>query len=142
MIALTDSASTKVKQLMEQEGYEELALRVAVRAAGGAGFAYDLFFDSDVASDDLTAEFGGVRVVVDPSSAQMLQGATLDYADSPEEAGFSITNPNAGHSCGCGGHGHGGGGGCGCGGHGHGHGAEAAAHSHGGGGGCGCGGSH
>lgn len=144
MIALTDSASTKVKQLMEEEGCEQHALRVAVRPGGHSGFAYELFFDADVATDDQAAEFGGVRVVADPSSARMLAGATLDYLESPGETGFSITNPNAGPShggCGCGGGGHGhghggGGGGCGCGGGGHGHGE----HSHAGGGGCGCGG--
>ena len=102
MITLTDSAATKVRQLIDAEGDEALALRVAVRPGGCSGFAYEMFFDTDVASDDLTTEFGGVRVVVDPSSAQLLTGATLDYKDGLQNAGFSIDNPNATRSCGCG----------------------------------------
>lgn len=101
MITLTDSAAGKVKQLISAEGDESLALRVAVRPGGCSGFSYEMFFDSDVATDDLTVEQGGVRVIVDPSSAQLLTGATLDYKDGLE-SGFAITNPNAQRTCGCG----------------------------------------
>lgn len=102
MIALTDAAATKVKQLIEAEGDPALALRVAVRPGGCSGFSYEMFFDTDVAADDLTAEFSGVRVITDPSSAQLLTGATLDYKDGLQEAGFAINNPNAQRTCGCG----------------------------------------
>jgi iron-sulfur cluster assembly protein/iron-sulfur cluster insertion protein len=103
MITLTDSAADKVKQLITAEGDDELALRVAVRPGGCSGFAYEMFFDSDVAPDDVTNTFGeGVTVVVDPSSAQLLSGATLDYKDGLEQSGFAITNPNAQRTCGCG----------------------------------------
>lgn len=103
MITLTDAASTKVKVLLAEEAEETLALRVAVRPGGCSGFSYEMFFDGDFASDDISAEFGeGVRVVVDPSSAQLLNGATLDYKDGLQQAGFSIDNPNAQSSCGCG----------------------------------------
>ena len=102
MIALTDSAAVKVKQLIEAEGDSALALRVAVRPGGCSGFSYEMFFDTDVANDDLAAEFGGVRVVSDPSSAQLLDGATLDYKDGLTDAGFAINNPNASRTCGCG----------------------------------------
>ena len=102
MITLTDSAASKVKQLIEAEGEPDLALRVAVRPGGCSGFAYEMFFDSDVASDDLTAAYGDVKVIVDPSSAQLLTGATLDYKDGLEQSGFAITNPNAERTCGCG----------------------------------------
>ena len=61
-----------------------------------------MFFDSDIAADDLLSSFGAVRVVVDPASAQLIQGATLDYRDGLQDAGFSINNPNATKSCGCG----------------------------------------
>jgi iron-sulfur cluster assembly protein/iron-sulfur cluster insertion protein len=61
-----------------------------------------MFFDSDVATDDLTIEQGGVKVIVDPSSAQLLTGATLDYKDGLDQSGFAITNPNAQRTCGCG----------------------------------------
>ena len=102
MITLTDNATTKVSQLIEAEGDEALALRVAVRPGGCSGFSYEMFFDTDIASDDLTVEYGKVKVVVDPSSAQLLTGATLDYKDGLDQSGFAITNPNAERTCGCG----------------------------------------
>jgi iron-sulfur cluster assembly accessory protein len=102
MITITENAAVKVKQLIEAEGEDGLALRVAVRPGGCSGFAYEMFFDSDVASDDVTTEHGGVRVIVDASSAQLLTGAELDYKDGLDQSGFSITNPNAQRTCGCG----------------------------------------
>jgi iron-sulfur cluster assembly protein/iron-sulfur cluster insertion protein len=102
VIALTDNAAVKVKELVDAEGEGDLALRVAVRPGGCSGFSYEMFFDTDVAADDITADFGGVKVVVDPSSAQLLTGATLDYKDGLQQAGFSIDNPNAQRTCGCG----------------------------------------
>jgi iron-sulfur cluster assembly protein/iron-sulfur cluster insertion protein len=102
VIALTDNAAVKVKELVAAEGEDDLALRVAVRPGGCSGFSYEMFFDTDVAADDITADFGGVKVVVDPSSAQLLTGATLDYKDGLQQAGFSIDNPNAQRTCGCG----------------------------------------
>lgn len=122
MIALTDTAADKVSELIDAEDDDNLALRVAVRP-GGHGFAYEMFFDTDVAADDVTADYKGVKVVVDRSSAPLLEGATLDYREGVEQTGFSISNPNAKGGCGCGG------GGCGCGNGG----------GHGGGGSCGCG---
>ena len=102
MITLTENAATKVAELVAAEGDEGLALRVAVRPGGCSGFSYEMFFDTDVAADDVTAEYGSVRVVVDPSSAQLLTGATLDYKDGLQQAGFAIDNPNAQRPCGCG----------------------------------------
>lgn len=101
-VTLTDAASAKVADLLIQEGNAELALRVAVRPGGCSGFSYDMFFDTDVADDDIVRTFGDVKVVVDPTSAEMLQGATLDYQDTLQGAGFHITNPNASRTCGCG----------------------------------------
>ncbi|MCU0259648.1 MAG: iron-sulfur cluster insertion protein ErpA [Ilumatobacteraceae bacterium] len=103
MITLTDTAASKVRELLDAEGASDLALRVAVRPGGCSGFSYEMFFDGDIAADDETAEFAGaVKVVVDPASSQLLQGATLDYKDGLEQSGFSITNPNATRTCGCG----------------------------------------
>jgi len=102
MIALTDAAATKVGELLEAEGDDALVLRVAVRPGGCSGFSYEMFFDSEVASDDVMEAYGAVRVAVDPSSAQLLSGATLDYKDGLNQAGFSIDNPNAQRTCGCG----------------------------------------
>ena len=102
MITLTDTAATKVKDLIEAEGEPNLALRVAVRPGGCSGFSYEMFFDTDVAPDDNLVDQAGVKVVVDASSAELLQGATLDYKDGLQGAGFAIENPNAQRSCGCG----------------------------------------
>jgi iron-sulfur cluster assembly protein/iron-sulfur cluster insertion protein len=103
MITVTDNAAGKLKSLLDEEGDTALALRVAVRPGGCSGFSYEMFFDADAADDDITSTFGeGVRVVVDPTSAQLLSGATLDYKDGLQQAGFSIDNPNAQRTCGCG----------------------------------------
>ncbi len=102
MITLTDSAAVKVKQLIEAEGDSSLALRVAVRPGGCSGFSYEMFFDTDVAADDLAVDYSGVKVVSDPSSAQLLNGATLDSKAGLQDAGFAINNPNASRTCGCG----------------------------------------
>jgi iron-sulfur cluster assembly protein/iron-sulfur cluster insertion protein len=101
-ITLTDTASVKVAELLEQEGNPELALRVAVRPGGCSGFSYEMFFDSDLAEDDVVSTFGKVKVAVDPTSATLLVGATLDFKDGLQGAGFSINNPNASRTCGCG----------------------------------------
>jgi iron-sulfur cluster assembly accessory protein len=102
-IALTDFAATKVAELIAQEGSaEELALRVAVRPGGCSGYSYEMFFDTEIAEDDVQIAFGPVKVVVDPVSAPLLTGATLDYKDGLQGAGFSINNPNASRTCGCG----------------------------------------
>lgn len=105
MITLTENAAVKVKELLAAEGAEDLALRVAVRPGGCSGFSYEMFFDGDIAADDEQAQFGpdqSVKVVVDPASAQLLMGATLDYKDGLDQSGFAITNPNATRTCGCG----------------------------------------
>jgi iron-sulfur cluster assembly protein/iron-sulfur cluster insertion protein len=105
MITLTDSAAVKVRELLDAEGADDLALRVAVRPGGCSGFSYEMFFDGDIAADDSQHDYGDdgtVKVVVDPASAQLLEGATLDYKDGLEQSGFAITNPNASRTCGCG----------------------------------------
>ena len=102
VITVTDSAAAKVRELLEAEGDTSLALRVAVRPGGCSGFSYEMFFDGDIAADDVKTELGGVRIIVDPSSAPLLVGATLDYKDGLQGAGFNITNPNAQRTCGCG----------------------------------------
>jgi iron-sulfur cluster assembly accessory protein len=102
VITLTDKASQKVKELIDAEGVDGLALRVAVRPGGCSGFSYEMFFDTDLAADDVEAAFGDVKVVVDQASAQLLSGATLDFKDGLQGAGFAINNPNAQRTCGCG----------------------------------------
>lgn len=100
---LTDAAADKVRALIEAEDTTDaLSLRVAVRPGGCSGYSYEMFFDADVADDDVRTEKGGVQVVIDPASFQHLKGATLDFKDGLQGAGFAISNPNAERSCGCG----------------------------------------
>jgi iron-sulfur cluster assembly protein/iron-sulfur cluster insertion protein len=102
-VTLSDSAIAKVTELLAaEEGAEGLALRVAVRPGGCSGYSYDMFFDSEIADDDIVRTFGDVKVVVDPESAELIKGATLEYRDGLQGAGFHITNPNATRTCGCG----------------------------------------
>lgn len=102
VITVTEPAAKKVKDLLKEEDDQDLALRVAVRPGGCSGFSYDLFFDSEFEEDDKVEEFHGVKVVIDQSSATLLEGATLDYKDGLQQTGFSINNPNAQRTCGCG----------------------------------------
>ncbi|MFT7607974.1 MAG: iron-sulfur cluster assembly accessory protein [Candidatus Aldehydirespiratoraceae bacterium] len=102
MITLTENAVSKVDELITAEGEAGLALRVAVRPGGCSGFSYEMYFDTDRAADDMIKAYGGVEVVIDPSSAQLLEGATLDYKDGLQDSGFAIDNPNAQKTCGCG----------------------------------------
>lgn len=102
-VTLSDSAALKVAELLVgEEGADNLALRVAVRPGGCSGYSYDMFFDSEIADDDILRTFGEVRLVVDPESAELIKGSTLDYRDGLQGAGFHITNPNATRTCGCG----------------------------------------
>ncbi len=102
MLTLTPSATTKVGELLEQEGEDNLFLRVAVRPGGCSGFSYEMYFDTEKDESDKSVAFEGVRVMIDPSSAMLLEGATLDYSDGLQSSGFSIDNPNAQRTCGCG----------------------------------------
>jgi iron-sulfur cluster assembly accessory protein len=101
-VVLTDAAATKAKALLEQEGREDLRLRVAVQPGGCSGLRYQLFFDERSLDGDSVAEFGGVGVVVDRMSLPYLAGATIDFVDRIDAQGFTIDNPNASGSCACG----------------------------------------
>ncbi|CAN5476221.1 iron-sulfur cluster insertion protein ErpA [soil metagenome] len=101
-VLLTDLASGKVKSLLEQEGRDDLRLRIGVQPGGCSGLIYQLYFDERSLDGDLMRDFEGVEVVVDRMSAPYLDGATIDFADSIEKQGFTIDNPNAGSSCACG----------------------------------------
>ena len=99
---LTDAAASKAKALLDQEGRDDLALRIAVQPGGCAGLRYNLFFDERDLDGDVVKAFGGVSVVVDRMSAPYLAGATIDFADRIDAQGFTIDNPNAQNSCACG----------------------------------------
>ena len=101
-VILTDVAAQKVKSLIEQEGRDDLRLRVAVQPGGCSGLRYQLFFDERSLDGDVVTDFDGVEVVVDRMSAPYLSGAKIDFADRIDAQGFTIDNPNAGGSCACG----------------------------------------
>jgi iron-sulfur cluster assembly accessory protein len=101
-VVLSDVAAGKVKALLEQEGRDDLALRIAVQPGGCSGLRYQLFFDERTLEGDNFIDFGGVKVVVDRMSGPYLSGATIDFVDTIEKQGFTIDNPNATGSCACG----------------------------------------
>ena len=101
-VLLTEVAAAKVKTLLDSEGRDDLALRVAVQPGGCSGLRYQLFFDDRSLDGDVVKDFGGVGVVTDRMSAPYLSGATIDFVDTIEKQGFTIDNPNATGSCACG----------------------------------------
>ena len=101
-ILLSDAAADKVRTLLEQEGRDDLALRVAVQPGGCSGLRYQLFFDERSLDGDVLKDFDGVKVVTDRMSAPYLGGASIDFVDTIEKQGFTIDNPNATGSCACG----------------------------------------
>ena len=102
VMIVTDAAASKVAELIAQEDEAGMFLRVAVRPGGCSGLSYEMFFDSEKADDDIINAQAGIEVAVDPASAPYLAGATLDYKDGLQGAGFAINNPNVSKSCGCG----------------------------------------
>ena len=101
-VSLTDAAAVKVRALLDQEGRDDLRLRVAVQPGGCSGLQYQLFFDERSLDGDLELDRCGVPLVVDRMSAPYLGGATIDFTDTIEQQGFTIDNPNASSGCACG----------------------------------------
>ena len=135
LIEVTDMASQKLEEILNEQGEMGALLRMMVVPGPNGSFQYMLGMEREAKADDLVIEAPGVQVLVDPESAPLVEGAQIDYVDGLMRSGFVISNPNfqvgsGGGGCACGA----GGGGCGCGGGGGGGGCG------GGGGGCGCGG--
>ena len=101
-IVFTDSAASKVKELIEEEGNPQLKLRAFVTGGSCSGFQYGFTFDEEVADDDTAMEKNGVTLLIDPMSYQYLVGAEIDYTEGLEGSQFVIRNPNATSTCGCG----------------------------------------
>jgi len=98
----TDSAARKVKSLIEEEGNDNLKLRVYITGGGCSGFSYGFKFEDEVKDDDTKVENQGVMLVVDPMSIQYLAGSEVDYTEGLQGSQFVVTNPNATSTCGCG----------------------------------------
>lgn len=101
-LVFTDSAASKVKSLIDEEGNPELKLRVFVTGGGCSGFQYGFTFDETQNDDDTILEKNGVTLLIDPMSLQYMMGAEIDYTEGLEGAQFVIRNPNAVSTCGCG----------------------------------------
>lgn len=102
MINLTESAVTAVSRFIEGSEQPEAGLRVSVSGGGCSGFQYGLALEANPNADDTVAEYGAVKVYVDPASLDILTGVTMDFVDGLEGSGFKFLNPNAKASCGCG----------------------------------------
>ena len=102
MIQLTESAATKVKELLEEEGRADIALRVAVQPGGCSGLRYAMYLDDQVSDGDVAEEQHGVRLVIDRMSVPYISQATIDFIDTLEASGFTIDNPAAQSTCACG----------------------------------------
>ena len=101
-VNITDAARDKVRKLLEQEGRDDLRLRIAVQPGGCSGLIYQLFFDERTLDNDAVVSFDGVEVVVDQMSVPYLNGSTIGFEDTIQKQGFTIDNPNAQGSCACG----------------------------------------
>ena len=102
LITLTAEAVAHAKRLMARKGHEGEWLRVGVKGGGCSGFEYVIKFDAHKRDNDFEVELDGLRVLVDPKSAEYLKGATLGYSNDLLSGGFVFDNPNAARSCGCG----------------------------------------
>ncbi len=101
-VLLTDAAALKARALLDQEGRDDLSLRIAVQPGGCAGLRYQLFFDDRSLDGDVVDDFDGIKLAVDRMSVPYLTGASIDFVDSIEKQGFTIDNPQATGSCACG----------------------------------------
>jgi len=101
-VNITDAARDKVRKLLDQEGRDDLRLRIAVQPGGCSGLIYQLFFDERNLDNDAVVDFEGVEVVVDQMSVPYLNGSTIGFEDTIQKQGFTIDNPNAQGSCACG----------------------------------------
>lgn len=102
LVRLSALAAEKVKEFMAAEDLPGAALRVSVLPGGCSGFEYGLEIEEEVLEDDIVFVQHGVRLTVDPFSAQYLTGVSIDYQSSFQGSGFTFDNPNATGSCGCG----------------------------------------
>lgn len=101
-ISLTPKAVNAVQIALDEEGLGGHGLRVAVVGGGCSGYSYALDFEDECDEEDMTLEFSGLRVFLDPHSAQLLGNTEIDYVESLQKKGFVFNNPNATRTCGCG----------------------------------------
>jgi iron-sulfur cluster assembly protein len=101
-VQLTDTAISKVKEILTQQTPQPAGLRISVVGGGCSGFSYQMNFDDGAKMMDQTYDFGGLKVFVDAASLLYLEGCNVDYIETLEGAGFKFNNPNVKSTCGCG----------------------------------------
>ncbi len=102
VVSLTDTAATKLRELTKEEASPEIGLRVYVYSGGCSGYRYGMMLEDQPTADDNVLSANGVRVYIDNSSVDLIQGSEIDYVDTLMGAGFTVNNPNAVAACGCG----------------------------------------
>ena len=102
IVTLTESAASRIKEMMEDEGRSTSFLRVGIKGGGCSGLTYGMGFDDELKDEDQQFEQQGIKVVVDAESAPLLKGTVIDFKQNMMGGGFTIDNPNAIASCGCG----------------------------------------
>jgi len=102
MIELTESAKTKIAEIIREEGNLNLSLRAYIEGGGCSGFNYGFALDEAQGDDDFVVDAGEFKVLIDSISMQYLQGAKIDFKKSIMSSNFTITNPNSKSTCGCG----------------------------------------
>ncbi|MBI5516076.1 MAG: iron-sulfur cluster insertion protein ErpA [Deltaproteobacteria bacterium] len=102
MVALTEKAAEKVREIAKAEGLEGQGLRLQVKGGGCSGFQYDLYFDEKPSDMDQVVDSFGIPLFIDPLSIQYLEGTQIDYVEGLSGAGFKFENPNVKGTCGCG----------------------------------------
>jgi len=102
VVTLTDAAAAKLQELTKEETNPAIGLRVYVYSGGCSGFRYGMMLEDAPTAEDKVLEANGVKVYVDGSSVNLLQGSEIDYVDTLMGAGFTVNNPNAVAACGCG----------------------------------------
>jgi iron-sulfur cluster insertion protein len=101
-ITITENAARRIAALMRDEANPKLMLRVAVSGGGCSGFQYGFTLDDSRLEDDMLFEQSGIKVVIDQTSLELIQGAEIDFVEELVGASFQVRNPNASSSCGCG----------------------------------------
>ena len=102
MLNLTESATTKIKEILSAETGDNPKLRIFVEGGGCSGFQYGFMIEQEDSGEDFNININDVEVLIDPVSAQYIDGITVDFRDDLEGARFVMSNPNAKTTCGCG----------------------------------------
>lgn len=102
MLTLTESAQKAIGRFIKGADGPVAGLRIAVEGGGCSGMQYGMSLEEAAKEGDTVVETGGLNIFIDPHSAPMLNGVTVDFVDSMEGSGFKFDNPNAANSCGCG----------------------------------------